>query len=160
MFSFAEAETQFVSVNLFRKPGVWVGLCELEVWVQPDPTPRYYAVDTLITGASVMVDGKSVATPNGAVVGGLGSGSVVAFSGIESVGGNAKITLSYANAGSTTNIEVTVNQVSIGTFKLTGTGGKYVSVTMTVALAGGKNFISLLGGTGNIRYETLDVQVL
>jgi hypothetical protein len=159
-FSFAEAETQFVSVNLFRKSGVWVGLCELEVWVQPDPTPRYYAVDTLLTGANVIFDGNSVATPNGAVVGGLGSGSIVAFSGIESVGGKAKITLSYANAGSTTTVDVTVNQVSMGTFKLRGTGGKYVSVTMTVALAGGRNFISLLGGTGEIRYETLDVQAL
>jgi hypothetical protein len=29
-----------------------------------------------------------------------------------------------------------------------------------VTLGGGRNFISLLGGTGNIYYETLDVEVL
>jgi hypothetical protein len=159
-FSFAEVETQFVSVNLFKKPGVWVGLCELEVWMQPDPTPRYYAVDALLTSASVLNDENSLTTSNGAVVGGLGSGSVVAFSGIESVGGNARITLSYANAGYDAAVEVTVNQLSNGSLKLTGTGGRYGSITMTVALAGGRNFISLLGGTANIFYETLDVQML
>ncbi|KAH8814191.1 Six-hairpin glycosidase-like protein [Hyaloscypha sp. PMI_1271] len=142
-FSFEEVETQFVSVKMFRKPGVWVGLCELEVWVQPDPTPRYYAVDALLTGASVMTDRDSDATKNCAVVGCLGRGSVVAFSGIE-----------------TAAVEVTVNQVSKGSLNLKGTGGNYHSAAMTVELAGGRNFISLLGGTGNIRYETLDVKML
>jgi len=33
-------------------------------------------------------------------------------------------------------------------------------VAMTVALAGGRNFISLRGGTGDIRYETLHVKML
>lgn len=159
-FSFEEVETQFVSVKMFRKPGVWVGLCELEVWVQPDPTPRYYAVDALLTGASVTTDRDSDATKNCAVVGSLGRGSVVAFSGIESLGGNATITLSYLNAGRTAAVEVTVNQVSKGNLNLKGTGGNYNSVAMTVELAGGRNFISLLGGTGNIRYETLDVKML
>jgi hypothetical protein len=145
---------------MFRKPGVWVGLCELEVWIQPDPTPRYYAVDTLMTEASVMNDRGSSATRNSAVVGGLGSGSVVAFSGVESVGGDAKIILSYANAGRATAVEVTVNQVSIGSLMLKGTGGKYLSASITVRLAGGRNFISLNGGTRDVRYETLDVEMV
>jgi hypothetical protein len=159
-FSFAEVETQFVSVNMFNKPGAFVGVCELEVWVQPDPTPRYYAVDALLTGASVVNDTKSYATANGAVVGGLGSGSVVAFSGIQSMGGSARIALTYANTGNDTAVEVTVNQLSKGTFTLTRAKGKYASVTMSVALAAGRNFISLLGGTGDVRYEALDVTML
>lgn len=157
-FSFKEVETQFVSVKMFRKPNVWVGLCELEVWVQPDPTPRYYAVDALLTSASVTEDQNSLATKNCAVVRDLGSESVVAFSGIESVGGRARITLSYANLGQSTAVEVTVNQVSRGYLKLKGTDGRYRFVTMDVDLAGGKNFINLLGGTEDIRYETLDVR--
>jgi len=159
-FTFPEVETQSISVNLFKKPNVWVGLCEVEVWIQPDPTPRYFAVDALLTSASVTNDGNSLATKNGAVVGGLGNGSVVAFSGIESVGGKARITLSYENAGQSTSVQVTLNQLSQGSFKLRSTGGKYRSATMSVALAGGRNFISLLNGTGDVRYETLDVKML
>jgi hypothetical protein len=159
-FSFAEVETQFVSVNMFNKPKVFVGVCELEVWVQPDPTPRYYAVDALLTSASVTNDTNASATSNNAVVGGLESGSVVAFSGIDSVGGNARISLTYANYGDDTAVEVTVNQLSKGTLALTGTGGQYEAVSMIVALAGGRNFISLLGGSGDVRYETIDVTMM
>ncbi|KAE9381515.1 hypothetical protein N431DRAFT_476332 [Stipitochalara longipes BDJ] len=158
-FTFPELETQFVSVKLFRKPNAWVGVCELEIWIQPDPSPRYYAVDALLTIANVTNDGNSLATNNCAVVGGLASGSVVAFSGIESVGGDARITLSYTNAGQDTSVGVTINQLSQGSLKLKRTGSKYRSVTMDVALAGGRNFINLLGGTRDIRYETLDVKM-
>ncbi|KAE8452221.1 hypothetical protein EG329_001688 [Mollisiaceae sp. DMI_Dod_QoI] len=155
-FSFAEVETTFVSVNLHNKPNVYVGICELEVWTPPQVVGPYYAVDALLTGPTISQDTKANATANGAVVSGLGDGAVVAFSGIGSAGGNTTMLLMYANEGDTVSVEVTVNQVSQGQLSLPGTGGSYTVVTTSVALAAGKNFVNLIGGTSDVRYELID----
>ncbi|PVH88495.1 hypothetical protein DL98DRAFT_628537 [Cadophora sp. DSE1049] len=144
-FSFEETETEFVSVNMFNKPGVFVGVCELEVWVPNEKTSKYYAVDALLTDAAVMYDDKSTATPRGSVVGKLSNSSVVAFSG-------------YSNSGeSTVSVDVKINQVLQGSLELGVTGANYASATMTMTLSAGKNFITLLGGMVDIRYEILEI---
>ena len=95
-----EVETLSVAVNMFRKSeDLWVGICELEVWVPPPTTKGvYYAVDAHIEGkmTKVLFDGPrnasiatnntyngfSRATPNGAVIGGLAWDSNISFAGI------------------------------------------------------------------------------
>jgi hypothetical protein len=157
-FAFTEVETEFVAVNMFNKPNVFVGVCELEVWAPPGSGPDYYAVDALLSRGSVMNDAASTATSNGAVVGDLGSSSVVAFSGIESIGGSSLLSLSYSNSdGGAVAVDVLVNQVSQGQLTLVGNGGKYTSVGMNVDLAAGKNFVSLADGASSVRYEVLSI---
>lgn len=157
-FSFEETETGFVAVNMFNKPNVFVGVCELEVWTPPVSGPQYFAVDALLNGGSVMNDAASTATGNGAVVGNLGQSSVVAFSGIQSAGGSSQLTLSYSNTGGgVVSVDLLVNQVSQGQLALAGNGGNYGSVGMNVTLAAGKNFVSLVGGTSSVKYEMLNI---
>lgn len=156
-FSFAETETAFVSVNLYNKPNVYVGVCEFEIWTEPQVAGPYFAVDALLTGPSVSTDSKATATINGAVVSALGAGSVVAFSGIQSTGGNVTLLATYANAGGdTVTVDITVNQVSQGQINLPATGGAYVVATKNVTLAAGKNFVSLIGGSSDISYELIN----
>ena len=71
-----------------------------------------------------MNDAASTATSNSAVVGDLGSSSVVAFSGIEPIGGSSLLLLSYSNSdcGAVT-VDVLVNQVSQGKLTLAGNWG-------------------------------------
>jgi len=122
------------------------------------PGPTYYAVDALLKSAQVVSDAASSATGNGAVVGVLDVGSAVAFSGIESEGGKTSLALSYANdASSSTSMEVTVNQVPQANITLRGTGGKYMSGSAEVSLAPGKNFVTLLGGSSQVRIETINI---
>ena len=105
-----------------------------------------------------MNDAASATTSNGAVVGDLGSSSVVAFSGIESIGGSSLLSLSYSNSHSgAVTVDVLVNQVSQGQLTLAGNGGKYTSVGMNVNLAAGKNFVSLVDGASSVRYEMLRI---
>ncbi|KAI1413864.1 Six-hairpin glycosidase-like protein [Hypoxylon sp. FL1857] len=161
---FDEVETQFLAINMYRKSSqLWVGVCELEVWTPPIHGPTYYAVDAYLTGqeTSVVFDNASTATTNGAVVGGLRSDSNVAFSGIVSSGGQTTLTLSYSNAGNTTvGLSVEVNQVPRASLTLLPSKGKYVNVTTTVALATGKNYVSLRGGSDDeaARLETLTLR--
>jgi hypothetical protein len=157
-FPFGQVETDFIAVNLFNRQDVSVGVCELEVWAPSVSSPVYYSVDALLTGASVINDGTSTATSNGAVVGNLVEGNVVAFSGIESGGGNAEVLLSYANAGTiSVTVEILVNQVPKGGISLDPSGGKYVSASLTAEMGIGKNFVSLVGGSSDIRYEILSI---
>ncbi|KAF8866472.1 hypothetical protein BDZ45DRAFT_683271 [Acephala macrosclerotiorum] len=158
-FFFDEIETTFVSVNMYKKSNLWVGICELEIWTQPQIIGPYYAVDAFLTGAVVSQDTSANATANGAVVSGLGGESVVAFSGVRSAGGNGTLILTYANGGSYASVEVTVNQVSRGNLSLPGTGGIYTAVTTSITLAAGKNFVSLIGGTSELSYELLDFTI-
>jgi hypothetical protein len=157
-FSFAQSETSFISVNMYNKPNVYVGVCELEVWTEPQVVGPYFAVDALLTGTSVSTDSKATATTNGAVVSGLGAGAVVAFSGIQSaIVINTTLLATYANEGSdTVGVKITVNQVSQGQLNLPATGGAYIVATANVTLAAGKNFVSLVGGSSNVRYELID----
>jgi hypothetical protein len=155
---FDQVETEFVAINLFNKPNVYVGICELEVWTSPVSGPEYYAVDAFLTGANVMNDEASTATSKGAVVGNLGNGSVVTFSGIVSNGGNTQLKVSYANSGlSAVSVGVSVNQVVQGSMTLDPSGGTYLFDMIYVELAGGNNFVSLLGGSSEVRYEVLAV---
>jgi hypothetical protein len=161
--SFATVETTFLAVNMYRRSATtYVGVCELEVWTPPSQGPTYFAVDAYLTGAntSVFFDKSSKATSNGAVVGGIKSDSNVAFSGIKSGGGRARLTLNYANLGNATvSIGVEVNQVPRTTLKLLPSKGKYVTVTTDITLAVGKNFVDLRGGsdTVDVRLETLTI---
>ncbi|KAI1079243.1 Six-hairpin glycosidase-like protein [Whalleya microplaca] len=160
---FQQVETLFLAVNFYRKsPKVFVGVCELEVWTPPVPGPNYYAADAYLTGqkTSVTFDNSSTATANGAVVGGLGSDSNVAFSGIVSDGGRTTLTLSYSNSGDkTVGLGVEVNQVPQTSLNLHPSKGKYVTVTANVTLAVGKNYVSLKGGSDSmdLRLETLSL---
>ncbi|KAI1098053.1 Six-hairpin glycosidase-like protein [Jackrogersella minutella] len=159
--SFKQTETQFLAINVYRQsPDLWVGVCELEVWTPPATGPTHYAVDAYLTGkeTSVLFDNSSVATPNGAVVGGLRSDSNVAFSGIMSRGGRTGLILSYSNTGNATvELSIEVNQVPQGSLYLPPSKGKYVNVRRTIALAAGKNYVSLRGGLDyvDVRLETL-----
>ncbi|KAI1432873.1 Six-hairpin glycosidase [Xylaria sp. CBS 124048] len=161
--TFPAVETSFVAVNMYRKSAkVWVGVCELEVWVPAPVGPKYYAVDAYLTGANtrVMFDRMSNATRNGAVVGGIKSDSNVAFSGIKSDGRPKRLTLSYANLGSTSaSVSVEVNQVSRVVLILPPSKGKYVTIATTITLGVGKNFVSLRGGSdkADVRFETLTI---
>lgn len=143
---------------MFNTPNHAVGVCESEVWTPPVSGPTYYAVDALLTNVQVITDTASSATENRAVISGLGVGSVVAFSGIESNGGNASLGLSYANdASDSTSVEVSVNQVPQTNITLGGTGGKYMTGTAEINLAAGKNFVTLLGGSSQVRFETISI---
>jgi hypothetical protein len=157
-FSFEETNTSYIAVNLFNRPNNAVGVCELEVWMPPVSGPTYYAVDALLTNAAVVNDAASSATGNGAVVGGLDVGSFVAFSSIESAGGNVKLTLSYVNdTSSAASVGVQVNQVPQTTFSLGGTNGKYLTEVVDVNLDAGKNFVTLLGGSSQLRIELINI---
>jgi hypothetical protein len=157
-FLFDSTNTTFIAVNMFNTPNHAVGVCELEVWTPPVSGPIYYAVDALLTNAQVVNDAASLATGNGAVVGGLDGGSVVALSGIESNGGRTSLALSFANdASNYTSVEVSVNQVPQTNITLGGTGGKYMTGTAEVNLAAGKNFVTLLGGASQLRIETINI---
>ena len=154
-FSFEETNTSYVAVNLFNRPNNAVGVCELEVWTPPISGPTYYAVDSLLTNAAIVNDAASSA---GAVVGGLAVWSVVAFSGIDSAGGNFKLALSYVNdASSPASVDVKVNQVPQTTLSLGGTNGEYTTETVSVNLEAGKNFIALLGGSSQLRLESINI---
>ncbi|TVY93639.1 hypothetical protein LAWI1_G000921 [Lachnellula willkommii] len=155
-FFFKETKTSYVAVNLFNRPGKAVGVCELEVWTPPISGPTYYAVDSLLTNAAVV---KDAAASAGSVVGQLAIESVVAFSGIESAGGTVKLALSYSNNGSTAmNIDVKVNQVRQITLSLSGTKGKYaIEIVTGVHLEAGKNFVTLLGGSSQLRIESINI---
>lgn len=161
--TFDQTETQFLAVNMYRKASyLWVGICELEVWTPPVPGPTYHAVDAYLTGKDtrVLFDNSSTATANGAVVGGLGTDSNVAFSGIVSNGGQTSLILTYSNSGNTTvGLSVEVNQVPQTSLYLLPSKGKYVNTTATVVLASGKNYVSLRGGSEDegVRLETLSL---
>ncbi|KAL7629794.1 hypothetical protein AAE478_001317 [Parahypoxylon ruwenzoriense] len=159
---FEQVETQFLAINLYRKSSnLYVGICELEVWTPPDLGPTYYAVDAYLTGqeTGVVFDKSSIATANGAVVGGLRSDSNVAFSGVvSSSGGSTNLALTYSNAGNATvEISIEVNQVPQGSLNLFPSGSVYLNAATTVTLAVGKNYISLRGGSDfvDLRLETL-----
>ena len=159
-FYFTETETQYIAVNMFNKPNVFVGVCELEVWNPPMSGPVFYAVDALVTNANVMTDSSSTATENGAVVWGSGATSILAFSGIISSGGTTELTLSYANSGSSdVSVGIEVNQVQQGNFTLSSNGGTYSTAIMIVQLAVGRNFVSLMGGSSDVKFETLNISV-
>ncbi|KAI8957172.1 Six-hairpin glycosidase [Daldinia sp. FL1419] len=163
IIAFKQVETQFLAVNLYRKSShLWVGICELEIWTPPFPGPTYHAVDAYLTGQDtrVLFDHNSIATENGAVVGGLGADSNVAFAGILSSGRRSLLVLTYSNAGSTTvELSIEVNQVLLSSLKLLPSKGKYISATTTVKLASGKNYISLRGGSEDrgVRLETVNI---
>ncbi|TVY19118.1 hypothetical protein LARI1_G002945 [Lachnellula arida] len=142
--------------DVARGGGKAVGVCELEVWTPPISGPTYYAVDSLLTNAAVV---KDAAASAGSVVGQLAIESVVAFSGIESAGGTVKLALSYSNNGSTAmNIDVKVNQVRQITLSLSGTKGKYaIEIVTGVNLEAGKNFVTLLGGSSQLRIESINI---
>ena len=157
-FTFPEIESTFVAVTLSNRGSSYVGICELEVWVAPETGPMYYAVDAVLTNANVMNDQSSTATSNGAVVGGLSSSSVVAFSGLNvSKAGKQTLTVSYSNSGSEAAlVNITVNQMTGGSISLPATGGNYMTVSIVVELAEGNNYLSLIGGNENIRFETIN----
>lgn len=158
--TFPETETLFLSLNIYRQtPSLYVGICELEVWVEPNPGPTYYAVDAYLEGGpSVSFDGASIATGNGAIVQGLADGGTVAFSSVFSDGGAATLTLSYANGGSDeVAVDVLVNQVAQATLQLQPSDGDYTLVQVPVTLGKGKNFVTLSGGTGDIKLEALNI---
>jgi len=161
--SFDTVETEFVAVNMYRQSAeTYVGVCELEIWTPPVTGPTYFAVDAYLSGAKTQVtfDKSSTATANGAVVGGLAPDSSVAFSGIKSDGSSESLTLSYANLGdSSVTVDVEVNQVRKATLNLLPSMGKYVTVTATIPLAIGKNYVSLRGGsdTAEVRLETIAI---
>jgi hypothetical protein len=155
--TFNSVETKFIAVTLYNPAPHYVGICELEVWVTPSTGPTYYAVDALLTDASVTNDIKSTATKNGAVVGGLTTSSIIAFSGID-VGGAKKQTLvvRYSNTGSAAvTMAVQVNQVTVGDVVLKPSGGGYGDASVMVPMAGGKNFVSLVGGSADVKVETI-----
>ncbi|KAH7417039.1 Six-hairpin glycosidase-like protein [Cadophora sp. MPI-SDFR-AT-0126] len=157
-FHFDEIETDCISVNMFNKPGAFVGVCELEVWVPDQMTSKYYAVDALLTGAVVVYDGKSAVTPKGAVVGNLSDSSVVAFSGVKNSGRSVQLSFKYSNSGeSTVSVDVKINQVLQKRLDLAKTGANFASATMTTTLSAGNNFITLLGGTAGIKYDLLEI---
>ncbi|KAI1125489.1 Six-hairpin glycosidase [Nemania abortiva] len=161
--NFDVVETTFVAVNLFRSSSTtWVGVCELEVWTPRETGPTYYAVDAHLTGTNtkVLFDPLSMATDNGAVVGGVRSDSNVAFSGIQSDGRPAQLVLSYANLDDTAaNVTVQVNQVAQKLLELAPTKGGYVPIKTDITLAVGRNYVSLNGGsdTAEVRFETLTI---
>mgnify|MGYP000925991400 FL=1 len=156
-FMFPEIESTFVVVTLSNRGSAYVGICELEVWVDPLTGPIYYAVDAVLKSANVVNDTKSSATSNGAVVGGLSSLSQVAFSGVYAEkAGKYQLIVSYSNTGNeTATISVKINQINAGSISLPATGGEYSTQSIVVDLAEGKNFLSLLGGTENVRFETI-----
>ncbi|KAF2966545.1 hypothetical protein GQX73_g7020 [Xylaria multiplex] len=160
---FDTVETTFVAVNMYRRSATtWVGVCELEVWTPPPTGPTYFAVDAHLTGATtqVLFDTWSTATSNGAVVGGVGADSNVAFAGIKSDGGSTRLALSYASTGnSAVNISVEVNQTPQTVIDLIPTQGRYATVVADITLAKGKNYVSLRGGSDkvDILYETVRI---
>jgi hypothetical protein len=82
---------------------------------------------------------------------------VVAFSGIESLEGPASLRLIYKNVGKDASVAVLVNQAVQGNFELRSTHNIYEAATLEIRLSAGRNFISLAGGTVDLRYEALYV---
>jgi hypothetical protein len=159
-FAFAAtAETLFVSVNMFNKKGSFVGVCELEIWNMLVLQPYFFAADALLTNANVVFDKASNITSNGAVAGNLSPSSQVAFSGDLPSRQVGNLTLYYSNTGSTSvNIDLKLNQVTLKTVSLDPTGGKYLGYVMPILLPIGKNFITLVGGSRDLKYELITLE--
>jgi len=154
-------QTQFVAINMFNKPSFGVALCELQVWVPPNQGPVYYAVDALLITAQVLFDNTSNATTNGAVAGNFGSSGEVRFSGVYSAkGGSVQLVLSYANSGTAPlSVGYLVNQVAAGNATLSPTAGAFSTVSTTVRLLPGNNFVNVIvtGGGASVVVDTLTV---
>ncbi|EHL03334.1 hypothetical protein M7I_0553 [Glarea lozoyensis 74030] len=134
-------ETLFVAVNMFNKAGSFVGVCELEVWNMLVLQPYFFAADALMTSAQVVFDKASNITANGAVAGNLSPASQIAFSGDLPMP-----------------IELKLNQVPLKTVSLEPTGGKYLGYVMPILLPIGKNFITLVGGSAELRYALITLE--
>ncbi|KAK6073656.1 Nuclear GTPase SLIP-GC 3 [Seiridium cupressi] len=129
VLKFDEVQTEFLAVNLFRQSSdIYVGICEVEVWVPPNAGPKYYAADAYLNGGPLVTfDDISNATSNGAVVGNLSANGYVAFSGIVSNGVPTAFTVSYSNMGdSDVTLSIEVNQVPTAELTLSPTGGKFI----------------------------------
>lgn len=137
-------ETASLAVNLYRRSdSVYVGVCELEVWIPPETGPAYHAVDAYLTGASTRVSyyyddddddddysysssaksGESVTGAARAVVGGLAPDSVISFPGVVGPGdggdGTSTLSVRYGNSGNATVVlDVDVNHVRVGSVSL------------------------------------------
>ncbi|KXJ89066.1 Six-hairpin glycosidase-like protein [Microdochium bolleyi] len=138
---FEQTETSFIAINMYNKPGRYVGLCEVEVWVPPSG-PTYHAADALLKGTTldVLLEGNTNGAKPKSVVGALASDSVVSFSG---------------------NLGLEINQVPQAggiALKPTDNGG-YGRVEVPVKLASGKNFVTLRGGSPWIKLDTLTVSL-
>lgn len=162
---FEETETSFVAINMHNKPGKFVGLCEVEVWVPPEG-PTYHAVDAHLKGDTIDVLLDSTADDDKArsFVGSMAADSVVSFSGVlgpvTGGSGDSVITLAYANTGNATlDLALEVNQVpQKHGFELKPTlNATYGEASVPVRLASGKNFVTLRGGASWIMLYTLTV---
>jgi hypothetical protein len=109
-------------------------------------------------GWGVVFDGLSNATRDGAACWGGGRGCV---EGVEAaVAGGVGMMVVYAHSGAgAVVLAVVVNQVSAGTASLAPSNGAYVAATVSVGLAAGKNFITLVGGGEGVRVESIAVPV-
>jgi hypothetical protein len=159
-------ESSFIAVNMYNKEDLFVGVCELQVWVPPDRTTGiYYAVDAVLTSAEVVFNpAESNATTNGAVVGSLQDGNSVLFSGIYDHGrgtGSREVLLSYANSGDSTAVaEIEVNSSpgeANNTVSLPPTGGSFTIVSLHLDLLPGSNFLNVMIQSG---YEAVELELL
>ena len=152
-------ETLFVAVNMFNKQGSFVGVCELEVWNMLVLQPYFFAADALLTDAKVVFDKASNITANGAVAGNLSPSSQVAFSGDLPSRQVGNLTLYYSNTGSApVPIELKLNQVPLKSISLEPTGGEYLGYVMPILLPIGKNFITIVGGSSELKYALITLE--
>ncbi|KAH8691376.1 Six-hairpin glycosidase-like protein [Talaromyces proteolyticus] len=141
-------ESDFLSVTMYKKENLFVGICELQVWVPPDRTSGiYYAVDAVLTGAEVIFNSTgSRATPNGAVVGSFQVGSKVLFSGVYDAGISTKAK------------EIVVNAMDGDTvLSLPPTDGLFTTVSLQVDLLPGSNFVAVMMESG---YDAVELEYL
>lgn len=159
-------ESSFIAVNMHNKADLFVGVCELQVWVPPDRTTGvYYAVDAVLTSAEVVFNpAEANATTNGAVVGSLQDGNSVLFSGIYDHSreiGPREAQLSYANSGdSTAAAEIVVNSspgTANNTLSLPPTGGSFTTVSLPLDLLPGSNFVNAMVQSG---YDGVELEFL
>ena len=155
-FIFPSTTTEFIAVELFNIAGSYVGLCEIEIWVPQNNGPTYLAVDAFLTSASIFRDPASHATSTGSVVSMPQLGSEVAFSGVQSIGRSAILTLSYSSSA-VVSLSVIVNQVPVKSLSLTASKEGFSTETMSISLETGSNFVTLIGGGSGLVIESIEI---
>jgi hypothetical protein len=149
-----DVEIRTISITLHHKQGYGISLSEVQVWVEPNNGPTYYAVDGITNGCKVVESNNEIGyavNPTGDLqleIGGVTSES----------DGTKTISLSYKNPGKDAAISASVNDnISSTNLTLKNTDDKFASTEFSVTLNKGINYITFTGGSNDLLLDSIAV---
>ncbi|KAA8899615.1 hypothetical protein TRICI_006327 [Trichomonascus ciferrii] len=147
-----EVETKTISITLHHKEGYGISLSEVQVWVEPNNGPTYYAVDGITNGCKVVESNNEIGysvNPSGDL--NLEIGGVISKS-----DGSKSISLSYKNSGQDTFVVASANDnLSSTNFTLKNTANEFASTDFSLSLGKGANYITLSGGSNDLLLDSI-----